>query len=613
MSIDMQQKIVSQYVYGEQFLVSKNIGFLIYQNICYSLKKAVCYWLAVLFFLLGCFPVNAEQSVDTVSEISIELSRIVAAKRHPYLNRADFTNRSSDLDALYQLANYQLLWLGSDKTEKNINDLITLLANVSQQGLTAEHYDVDILKSKLVSIKNFNESSASDLVQLDTALSLSLLRFLHDLHYGRVNPQVINFDLKPRQKKLIDLPFLIKTNLDQASIMQLPSLVEPKLKQYQQLKAALASYQSLEKSTVTMHLPFFQPVKPEENLPQARELQRYLIQTGDLPTIENDQTLVSNRYSGLLVKGIKNFQYRHGLTADGVIGKSTVVELNIPIAQRIKQIGLAMERLRWLPEFSSSPSIIVNIPAFKLWAFDNINAPEPKITNMRVVVGKAFKNQTPVLMAEMSYIDFMPYWNVPYQIVKDEIIPKLLKNPGFLSHENMELVSSSGVIPFSESTIAQLKQGELRIRQRPGKKNALGRVKFLFPNKNDVYLHDTPANSLFSRARRDFSHGCVRVEEPQKLVEFVLKDQGRWDKDAIAQAMKSEKMQRVMLKKNIPVLFFYVTAFFDENDQLIFYPDIYDHDAILLEALKTPLDISDEDLFTKINIQDNDVAKIEAK
>ena len=609
----MQQKMVSQYKYEKQLLVSKYLDFLMYQKIYYSLKKEACLGLLIVLCLLGSIPVSAEQSIDKNSEISNELGKMLASKQHPYLGRADFTNRSHDLDALYQLANYQLLWLGSDKTEKNINDLIGILSNVSQQGLAPEHYDVDILKSKLFSIRSLNEISPTELVQLDTALSLSLLRFLHDLHYGRVNPQGINFNLKPREKKLIDLPLLIKSNLDQTSIIQLPSLVEPKLKQYQQLKSALASYQGLAESSVTMHLPFIEPVKPEGILSQARELKHYLVQIGDLSTIENDKGLVTDRYSGQLVTAIKKFQYRHGLTADGVIGKSTVVELNTPIAQRIKQIGLAMERLRWLPEFSSSPSIIVNIPAFQLWAFDNINAPKPKITNMRVVVGKALKNQTPVLMAEMSYIDFMPYWNVPYQIVKDEIIPKLLKNPSFLNHENMELVSSSGVTAFSESTIAQLKQGELRIRQRPGKKNALGRVKFLFPNKNDVYLHDTPANSLFSRARRDFSHGCVRVEEPQKLVEFVLKDQGRWDKDAIALAMKSEKMQRVMLKKNVPVLFFYVTAFFDQNDQLIFYPDIYDQEAILLEALKKPSDIADEDLFIKINVQDVDVDKIEDK
>jgi murein L,D-transpeptidase YcbB/YkuD len=319
--------------------------------------------------------------------------------------------------------------------------------------------------------------------------------------------------------------------------------------------------------------------------------------TGDLEQAPSNDKSTSNRYADKLVAAMKKFQHRHGLAGDGVIGKSTVVELNTPISQRVSQIEMAMERLRWLPELSSEPSIIVNIPAFQLWTFDNINALQPTVGNMRVVVGKALKNQTPILMADMSYIDFMPYWNVPYNIVKGEIIPKLLQNPGFLDKENMELVSNTGVTSFSASTISQLKQGSVRVRQRPGHKNALGKVKFLFPNKDDVYLHDTPSGSLFSRSRRDFSHGCVRVADPEKLAEFALKNQKGWDEEKIKAAMASEKMQRVILKKPIPVLFFYVTAFFDQDNQLIFYPDIYGHDVVLAEALKNPEDLADHNLF----------------
>jgi len=307
----------------------------------------------------------------------------------------------------------------------------------------------------------------------------------------------------------------------------------------------------------------------------------------------------SSFYSEKIVAAVKKFQRRHGLAADGIIGKSTLTELNASPSQRVTQIELAMERLRWLPELASGPSIIVNIPAFQLWAFDNVNALEPEVINIKVVVGKAMKNQTPVLMADMRYIDFMPYWNVPYSIVKDEFVPKLMRNPGFLQKENMELVSSSGVVGFSQGTIAQLKQGTVRIRQRPGKKNALGKVKFLFPNKEDVYLHDTPANTLFSRSRRDFSHGCVRVENPQKLAEFVLKNQAGWNTERIEKAMQAQKMQRVVLNQPVPVLFFYTTAFFDQQNQLVFYPDIYGQDAILLEALKSEEDLDDQMLFVK--------------
>jgi murein L,D-transpeptidase YcbB/YkuD len=247
----------------------------------------------------------------------------------------------------------------------------------------------------------------------------------------------------------------------------------------------------------------------------------------------------------------------------------------------------------------------VNIPAFQLWAFDTIDQADSNVLNMRVVVGNALKTQTPVLMAEMHFIDFMPYWNVPYSIIKNELLPKLIQNSHYLDKENMELVSvfrdSEKPTAFNQETMNLLKEGKLRIRQRPGGKNALGRVKFIFPNKDDVYLHDTPSNTLFSRSRRDFSHGCVRVENPQKLAEFALKDQDNWNADTIKTALNTPKTQRVILKKPIPVLFFYTTAFFDHNDSLDFYPDIYGHDAILLEALSKPDDLSDQSIFISSN------------
>lgn len=558
------------------------------------------YWLRLLTFFCLTLPLQALSAEETgmtqLSPTAAEIVGIINAKQHPYLISANFANRSGDLDALYQLSNYELLWLGNDNTESNIQALLTVLENAATNGLNPANYDTEILQQKLPSALN-NSNTVKEQAQYDTALSLSLLRFLHDLHYGRVNPQGINFNLKLREKKLLDLPLLIKTSLAQASVGQLPDQVEPKLKQYQQLKSALTTYRQLADRIPPLQLTFSHPIKPGETLAQADELTQFLIQTGDLPEQQEHGKTPSNHYLEKLVAAVKKFQHRHGLAADGVIGKSTVVELNTPIAHRVTQIELAMERLRWLPELSSGPSIIVNIPAFQLLAFDNINASQPEVTSMKVVVGKALKNQTPILMADMTYIDFMPYWNVPYNIVKEEIIPKLLQNPGFLNKENMELVSSSGVTGFSEATIGQLKQGTVRIRQRPGKKNALGRVKFLFPNKDDVYMHDTPANALFSRTRRDFSHGCVRVENPQELAEFVLKDQKGWDQDAIKEAMKSAKMERVMLKNPIPVLFFYVTAFFDQQNQLVFYPDIYGHDAVLLEALKKPEDLADHSLF----------------
>ncbi len=563
----------------------------------------------LLIFLFLALPMQvllAEETVNQEPGVAQEITAIIAAKQHPYLMLPNFPNRTDDLESLYKMSNHELLWLGNANAEKNITDALNLLANAADHGLKSRNYDTETLRQKLQPALKLKPDSYKELALYDTALSISLLRFLHDLHYGRVNPQGINFNLKLREKKLIDLPLLIKNSLAQNTLAQLPLSVEPQLNQYQKLKAALANYRQLAASAPPFKFEATETLHPGGSHPQIAELRRFLTIVGDLP---EDKTVIGTEklslYSDAIVAGVKKFQKRHGLTADGNIGKGSVSAFNTPLSYRMTQIELAMERLRWLPELNVGASIIVNIPAFQLWAFDVIDQPNVNIVNMRVVVGNALKTQTPVLMAEMHFIDFMPYWNVPYSIIKNEILPKLIQNRNYLEKENMELVSvfRDGEKPtaLNEQTMHLLKEGKLRIRQRPGGKNALGKVKFIFPNKDDVYLHDTPANALFSKSRRDFSHGCVRVANPQKLAEFALKNQDNWNAETIQLAMNTPKMQRVILKKPIPVLFFYTTAFFDQYDKLEFYPDIYGHDAVLLEALSKPDDLSDQSLFISRN------------
>ncbi len=528
-------------------------------------------------------PIIATPAVEVTAAPAIamtEISSIIATKQHPYLTLSNFTNRAEDLDALYKTTGYQPIWLGDDsKAKKNATDIIKLLADASTYGLNAANYDTQLLQEKLNALKPPLDVHSKDLALYDTALSLSLLRFMHDLHYGRINPKNLNLTIQLRAEKPLDLPTLIKTSLAQDTIAQLPSLVEPKLPQYQKLKQALAAYRSAEKLQ-----PFSLVSKASiaigNPLPQSAELQKFLAALGDLPADKVDNS--ASIYTDTIAEGVKKFQQRHGMKANGVISKATVTAINEPLSQRITQIELAMERLRWLPEVSEGPAIMVNIPAFQLSAFDDIKQDSPT-TTMRVVVGKAAKNQTPILTAAMEFVDFQPYWNVPYKIAKDEILPKLAEDPDYLVRQNMEFVSSSG-------------NSALRIRQRPGKGNALGKVKFIFPNKSDVYLHDTPSVSLFSRSRRDLSHGCVRVAHPQELAEFVLKNEGNWDTSSIKKAMNGRN-RRVTLKNTIPVFFLYNTAFFDENNNLSFYSDIYRRDAELLNALKKQEDLSDKVLF----------------
>jgi murein L,D-transpeptidase YcbB/YkuD len=571
-------------------------------------KRRNRFSLACLFLCLSLgwqiSPLRAQDAAIPQAGIGKEIYSLIASKQHPYLAQTGFAGRAEDMQALYQASNYEPIWLDRADSEPMIAQILDLLANAASEGLNPQNYDGNKLKEMLPAAMQLAPVAVRKKAIFDTAISLSLLRYLHDLHYGRVSPHGINFNLKLREKKLIDLPALVIASRSQGQIAQLTATVEPKLDQYQKLKSALAHYRELAARTTPLKLEITRSVRIGDAHPQLEELRHFLIQTGELEE-NKDTPKAPSLYDKELSAGIKRFQARHGLTSDGILGKGTATVLNVPLAERVTQIELAMERLRWLPDIGSGPYILVNIPAFQMWVIDDLSKNDPSTLNMRVVVGRAMKTQTPVLMAEMQFIDFMPYWNVPYSITKNEIIPKLIKNPAYLDTENLEIVTAfsdrAKPIPLNIDSLVLLKQGLLKIRQRPGKKNPLGKVKFMFPNKEDVYLHDTPSKSLFNRSARDFSHGCVRVEKPLELAEFALRNQPEWSRENIQLAMQAPKMQRVKLKKSIPILFFYTTSFVEQNGEIAFYRDLYGHDTVLIEALKNPLDLSDQVLFVSQN------------
>lgn len=579
-------------------------------------------WLPIMRLLLCLFlgwqdGARAETQEQTVPQTGVgkEIFTILEGKQHQYLNQADFSSRAEDMAALYKAVGHQLLWLDRADSAALLQQVLELLANAPNEGLNPQNYEIDKLKEMLPAALQLPEVAVRKRALYDTAVSLSLLRYLHDLHYGRVNPQGINFNLKLRDKKLTDLPAAILANRAPERIAHLPDEVEPKLNQYKTLKRALAEYRDLAARVTPITLNVSKPLRVGEKHPQLAELRQFLIQSGMLEDSEpTPKATAKLRYDKTLSEGVKRFQAHHGLTADGVLGPGTAAAMSVPLGERATQIELALERLRWLPDIGAGPHIIVNIPAFQMWAYDDISKDQPEIMNMRVVVGQAMKNQTPVLMAEMRFIDFSPYWNVPYSITKKEIVPILQSRPGYLYSQNMEIVASfsdhAKAIPLTAESLLQLKQGILKVRQRPGKKNPLGKVKFMFPNKDDVYLHDTSSKSLFRRSERDFSHGCVRVENPLELAKFVLQGQPEWDEEKIKEAMQAGKLKRVTLKKSVPVLFFYTTAFAEPNGNVAFYRDIYGHDTVLIEALKHVTDLSDQQLFVSENsTSESDPAK----
>jgi murein L,D-transpeptidase YcbB/YkuD len=293
-----------------------------------------------------------------------------------------------------------------------------------------------------------------------------------------------------------------------------------------------------------------------------------------------------------LVDALKHFQSRHGEKADGVLGAATFAELTRPLDARVQQIVLTMERFRWLPAKLASAPIIVNIPEFRLFAFESTSDTEAQIHQMDVIVGKAFEaTETPVFTADMTYLIFRPYWEVPYSIALKEIVPGARAHPTYLDKHQMEIVRGSGeaatVMANTKENVALVAKGVLRVRQKPGPNNSLGLVKFMFPNPYNVYLHSTPAQALFKESRRDFSHGCIRVSDPVGLAEYVLRDSPEWTREKILAAMNGTETLTVTLKNRIRVFVVYGTALATEDGNILFFDDIYGHDQRLEAALNS--------------------------
>jgi murein L,D-transpeptidase YcbB/YkuD len=286
---------------------------------------------------------------------------------------------------------------------------------------------------------------------------------------------------------------------------------------------------------------------------------------------------------------VRRFQVRHALEPDGVLGLATLAALNVPLATRVEQIELALERLRVLPPLGRQRFVVVNIPAFQLFAFDSVGGSGAPSLQMKVVTGKALDTRTPLLFEELRYVEFRPYWNVPRSILVKEILPLLRRRPSYLRSNQMEIVDPRDNV-LSDALTAEilrgLAAGELRVRQRPGPRNALGLAKFVFPNAANVYMHGTPQTELFSRTRRDFSHGCIRLEDPEALAAWVLQDQPAWSRAAIERAMSADGTTRVLLTRPMPVVVFYTTAVAAPDGTIRFYQDVYGHDRELVEALR---------------------------
>ncbi len=367
--------------------------------------------------------------------------------------------------------------------------------------------------------------------------------------------------------------------------------LQPDFPIYAQLQQALEIYRQLA-TDPALSMPQPVPAKslrPGDPYPDVDKIIYKLHRLGDLQA-DPAYILQNESYTDELVPAVKRFQARHGLKADGILGKKTFGALNTPIKERVQQIELSLLRWRELPLDPGGRMLVVNIPQYKLFAFERTEDTYTQAMEMKVIVGKSRrKHQTPVMSGEMTYIVFAPYWNIPYKILRDELYAKILSDPDFLASKGYQVVqefsANAQVLPASDENIEKLLSGELKLRQINGRKNALGSAKFMFPNQHAVYLHGTPAMSLFDRSKRDFSHGCVRLADPAALAEYVLGQERDWSQERIDKLIHSGRRKVVSLSTPLPVYLMYATAAADTGGKVYFAQDIYRLDRQMAQEL----------------------------
>jgi murein L,D-transpeptidase YcbB/YkuD len=506
---------------------------------------------------------------------------LVTGGELPAMRWPNFTRWRPQVRQFYDAAAYSAAWIEDGEPTPQARTMVELFEHAGEKGLQAEDYDGPLWLDRINKITGHSAVSAGDLAAFDLALSVSAMRYLSDLHHGRVNPADVRFGLPERS--FDPASFLRNQVLHSGDVKSTVEKVEPGYAAYRRTLKALESYTEMLKQGEDEPLPAIASVLvPGQSYSGAAVLANRLRRLGDLP---GDAGLPAqpDLYAGSLVEAVKNFQQRHGLKPDGRIGDETFQQLSTPLAVRVRQLEFALERFRWLPASLKPPLVVVNIPEFQLRAYEDHH-----VLTMKVIVGKAFDHQTPVFADQMEYTIFRPYWNVPESIVKDEIVPLLRKRPGYLAKHQMEVVDHQGNVVTADtvdaSTLRQLRAGRLEVRQRPGPQNSLGLVKLVFPNQYDVYLHGTPERELFAKARRDFSHGCIRVEDPAALAEWALSG-SPWKTESIRAAMNGEQTLQVNLPRPIPVLIVYATAIVEDDGKVHFFDDVYGLDQALAGAL----------------------------
>ncbi|MGD9138658.1 MAG: L,D-transpeptidase family protein [Desulfobacterales bacterium] len=479
------------------------------------------------------------------------------------------------LPNLYERNGYQLLW----QDPQNVTDLLNDIGNIAEDGLNPEDYHLSqllVLKLQLDQNKSLDPLLLSD---YDILLTDSLVRLCYHLQFGKVDPENLyptwNMTRQIHNKNPV---VAIEKRLQTGSLAEGLKNIRPKTHLYQMLKALLKKYREIQEAGGWETMPKGPTLKPGMTDGRIALLRKRLAITGEYEGSVSD----ADYYDEPLKEAVQRFQIKHRLEADAAVGKNTLAALNIPVKQKIDQIRVNLERIRWVYHKMPPDFIAVDIAGFQVYHVEDIDIS----WSSRAQVGKPFR-KTPVFKSKIKYIVFNPTWTVPPTILQKDILPKIKKNPDYLHKMKISVIDREGrtVDPKSVNWSKYSKNIPYTLRQEPGPHNALGRMKFIFPNKYFIYLHDTPSRSLFGRKDRAFSSGCIRVENDLELAEILLADPVKWDRQSILEVLDTNETRRVYLPKPKSIILFYATIRFDKIDNYIFKKDIYDRDRRVLEGL----------------------------
>ncbi|HEX5151880.1 MAG TPA: L,D-transpeptidase family protein [Parafilimonas sp.] len=465
-----------------------------------------------------------------------------------------FREFSKEFDTFYRANNFSYVWYDNNGLIETSGTLISAIENIEGEGVTANVPYKDSLDQLLNNIKNVANNNKPD-INAELMLTGEYFFYAKKIWAGSLSSKTTSMNWYLPRKKF-SYSALLEDNLSKGTLAGVEGPVIAM--QHAGLKKALTHYRDIEKQGGEVTVPgISKTIKPNQASTVIPFIRKRLFQLGDVH--END---TSDVYDVKLAEAVNYAKLRYGLKPDSLITNSLINEINIPAKKRVEQIMVNMERMRWVTgDTSSNELILVNIPEYTLRYFED----NKEVWNCNVVVGKPM-TKTVIFSGKMQYVVFSPYWNVPPSIINGEVLPGMRRNKNYLARHNMEWNGG-------------------RVRQKPGPSNSLGLVKFLFPNSNNIYLHDTPSKSLFSEDSRAFSHGCIRVAKPRDLAIRVLQQMPEWTPQKIDAAMHAGKEQYVTLKKTIPVYIGYFTAFMSSDGQLNFRTDVYKRDASLLEML----------------------------